>query len=255
MRYVSTSIALTLLLFSRSLAEPSPGPKTVYWESAHLAATKNRLQDADQGLQDALAKLRKNAALALTHGPYSVTQKQELPPSGDKHDYLSYSRYWWPNPDTPDGLPYVRHDGKTNVEMRSKGDRDQIGQLVDDLESLALAYYFFEEEKYANRACLLIRTWLLNPETKMNPHLRYGQAVPGRSEGRGVGILDTRGFIILLDCVALLSKSPSFSTADQQACSNGLPSILIGCGPANWAKRKALQKTITAAGTPLRLPA
>ena len=48
----------------------------------------------------------------MTAGPFSVVDKAILPPSGDRHDYLSIGPYWWPNPDTADGRPYVRRDGQ-----------------------------------------------------------------------------------------------------------------------------------------------
>ncbi|MEI9974387.1 MAG: alginate lyase family protein [Ignavibacteriota bacterium] len=44
----------------------------------------------------------------MARGPYSVVQKSRVPPSGDKHDYLSQAPYWWPDPAKPDGLPYIR---------------------------------------------------------------------------------------------------------------------------------------------------
>lgn len=36
-----------------------------------------------------------------------VTAQKLKAPSGNPHDYTSMGPYWWPNPDTPDGLPYV----------------------------------------------------------------------------------------------------------------------------------------------------
>jgi hypothetical protein len=51
----------------------------------------------------------------------------------------------------------------------------------------------------------------------MNPHLRYAQAVPGRNEGRGSGIIDTRHFIRVLDSVALLKEVGAWSDADHAA--------------------------------------
>jgi hypothetical protein len=140
-----------------------------------------------------------------------------MPPSGDKHDYLSYARYWWPNPDTPDGLPYIRRDGKTNEELLAKGDREPIGMFYDDLETLALAGYLLDEANSAEHGAMLVRTWFLDPATKMNPHLRYGQAVPGRNDGRGSGIIDTRHFIRVLDAVALLKETGAWTDADQAA--------------------------------------
>jgi hypothetical protein len=171
----------------------------------------------DPRYAEVLKRLRKNAEISRKRGPYSVMDKQETPPSGDKHDYLSYARYWWPNPDSPDGLPYIRRDGRTNDDLLARGDRVTIGKLYDDVETLALAGYLLDDARYAQHAALLVRTWFLDPETRMNPHLRYGQAVPGRNDGRGSGIIDTRHFIRVLDAVALLDRTAAWTDEDQAA--------------------------------------
>src|SRR5262249_30145341 len=114
---------------------------TAFWDGAHLASIRAGKLNNDTEIKATLRQLRKNADSALKRGPYSVIQKNEVATSGDKHDYLSYARYWWPNPDTPDGLPFVRRDGRTNSEALEKGDRTTIGQMYDDVETLALAGY------------------------------------------------------------------------------------------------------------------
>src|SRR5438046_1678932 len=40
----------------------------------------------------------------------TVMHKPQTAASGNKHDYLSLMLYYWPNPDTADGLPYVYRD-------------------------------------------------------------------------------------------------------------------------------------------------
>jgi hypothetical protein len=201
----------------RAADSNATAPHTVYWDGAHLAAIRAGQMNSDPRYTEVLERLRKNAEISRKRGPYSVMDKDDVPPSGDKHDYLSYARYWWPNPDTNDGLPYIRRDGRTNEELLAKGDREPIGKLYDDVETLALAGYLFNESLYSDHAALLMRTWFLNPATRMNPHLRYGQAVPGRNDGRGSGIIDTRYFIRVLDAVALLSRSDAWSDEDQAA--------------------------------------
>jgi hypothetical protein len=44
---------------------------------------------------------------------------------------------------------------------------------------LALAYRVTKEDRYAEHAGRLLRTWFLDEATRMNPHLRYAQAIPG----------------------------------------------------------------------------
>jgi len=31
-------------------------------------------------------------------GPFSVTDRRRVPPSGDKHDFFTLAPYWWPDP-------------------------------------------------------------------------------------------------------------------------------------------------------------
>jgi hypothetical protein len=189
----------------------------VYWDGAHLAALRAPNLQIDPRYREVFTRLRKNAEISRKRGPYSVMDKVDVPPSGDKHDYLSFARYWWPNPNTPTGLPYIRRDGKTNEDLLAKGDRMPIGKMYDDVETLTLAGYLLNDERYSNHAARLVRTWFIAPTTKMNPHLRYGQAVPGQKEGRGAGIIDTRYFIRILDSVALLKLTGAWSAQDQAA--------------------------------------
>jgi unsaturated chondroitin disaccharide hydrolase len=144
---------------------------------------------------------------------YSVTFKQGTAPSGDKHDYVSLGRYWWPNPDAPDGMPYIHKDGESNPEL-AKYDRNALGDMCADVNTLALAYYYSGEEKYAMKAVDLLKTWFLDIETRMNPHLEYAQFVPGRnkSKGRPEGLIDSYSFVEMLSSVQLLTPSASYTT-------------------------------------------
>jgi len=103
-------------------------PPTILISGEVLAESKMRIAKGDSGLKPALDKLIQEADAALPNGRYSVTNKEKLPPSGDKHDYASYSRYWWPDPNKADGLPYIRRDGETNPDSQStkKSDRPRI---------------------------------------------------------------------------------------------------------------------------------
>jgi hypothetical protein len=208
---------LPALSAARGADTPRTPPKTVIWDGAHLASLRGGEAKTNPRYSEVMKRLRKNAEISRKRGPYSVVDKHEVAPSGDKHDYLSYARYWWPNPDTPDGMPYIRHDGKTNKDLLNKGDRETIGMLYDDVETLALAGYLLNDDRYAKHAALLLRTWFLDPATKMNPNLRYGQAIPGRNDGRGSGIIDTRHFIRICDSVALLNETNAWSDTDQAA--------------------------------------
>ncbi|HYD53855.1 MAG TPA: alginate lyase family protein [Gemmatimonadaceae bacterium] len=190
-------------------------PTTLALRGEALAEAKLRLQQGDAALRPALDKLVEDADKALRAPLVAVTQKSTvLPPSGDKHDYFSLSPYWWPDSTKPNGLPYVRRDGVTNPESKRDLDQPRVARLGSTLQTLALAYYFTGEERYARRAAEQLRAWFLDPATRMNPHLRYAQLVRGIDRERGSGIIDTRWFIESVDASRLIHGSTHWTDAD-----------------------------------------
>lgn len=165
------------------------------------------LESGRDRLAPALNRLETDAETFVDAEPVSVLDKSETAPSEDPHDYLSQGDYWWPNPDTDDGLPYVRRDGKTNPEI-ADFDRPRLETMVERVETLSLAAHCFpsNRQRYADAALTHLRTWFLDEETRMNPHLEYGQRVPGRAEGRCYGIIDTRRLRRVTDAVAILAS-------------------------------------------------
>jgi hypothetical protein len=143
--------------------------------------------------------------------PASVMDKGMVASSGDKHDYMSQGPYWWPDPEKPDGLPYIRRDGEKNPEIDKFTDKQNLQQIISAVDALGMAYFFTEDEKYTEKATELIYTWFLDPATRMNPNLNFGQAIPGRTEGRGIGIIETRKFGYLLDGVTLIKTSEAWT--------------------------------------------
>ncbi|MEX1381790.1 alginate lyase family protein [Lutibacter sp.] len=188
-------------------------------DSSSLSKSKVLIENGTASEQTLAAykKLIQNADKLLTIKNPTVIDKTVLPPTRNKHDYLSLSRYWWPNPETADGLPWVRQDGNTNPETQTDAvDRKRLGFMGTGVWKLSLAYYFTNNEKYAQKAVSMIETWFLNPETLMNPHLEFAQSVPGNSNKRATGILDGRSIVMYVpDAINLLSKSNYWSENHQ----------------------------------------
>ncbi|MEX0929995.1 MAG: alginate lyase family protein [Balneolales bacterium] len=202
-------ITFLILLFTND-AKASEIPRLGGWNYDWMIQVKDKLDTGDQTFQPAYQKLIADAETALKKGVYSVTFKKMVPPSGSKNDYMSMGPYWWPDPEKSDGLPYIRRDGEVNPE-RDNLDRPQVGGLVNDVRTLTLAWFFSGQSEYAEKAAGLLRVWFLDPETLMNPHLKYGQSIPGRTEGRGIGIIDTRAFHVLVDAISVLETSNKLS--------------------------------------------
>lgn len=184
---------------------------------AVLAANREKLKSGDKTLKPALEQLLKAADKSLSFSPVSVMDKKDLPPSGNKHDYMSIAPYWWPDPKKPDGLPYIRKDGEVNPEVRNYTDKEYLTGLCEHIYQLSLAYYFSGKHAYADHAARLIRTWFIDTATRMNPNLNYGQAVKGVTEGRAEGLIDTRHYIFLIDGINLITGSKSWNAADRRS--------------------------------------
>jgi len=142
----------------------------------------------------------------------SVSEKSNAPPSGDKRDYFSVSRYWWPNPKTKDGLPWIRNDGKTNPDTKSDDfDAQRLRLVAKQMELLCIAYALSDDEAYAKRATSMLQTFFLDSKTGMRPNFRYSGSVPGVAEGRASGLIELRSITRVLSVIHVLEKSDSFS--------------------------------------------
>jgi len=188
----------------------------VVWNVKRLAESKARLATKDPDLLPAYEQLIKLADDALRFKPVSVMDKKDLPPSGDKHDYMSIGPYWWPDSSKADGLPYIRKDGEINPEVRNYLDKENLPRLCEHVFNLSLAYYFSNNEEYAKHASKLIKVWFLDTATAMKPNLEFGQAIKGITTGRAEGIIEVRHFIYLLEGVQLLRSSESFKEGKEK---------------------------------------
>jgi len=184
-------------------------------DPACLSQLRARVAEGDPSFDTAFKTLISNANLALTADPFSVTFKPQTPPSGTKHDYMSQARYWWPDPTTTDGLPYLSKDGQNNPEILKIPDHTSLDHMIVAVNHLSLAYYLTGDQHYATKAASLIRTWFLNPTTAMNPNMDYAQMIPGHTEVQGYGIIDSRELSRLIDDIGLLAGSSAWTTTDQ----------------------------------------
>ncbi len=182
-----------------------------------LLRVRSSLQSTSSPFTPAYKKLLRDAEKALEVDAVSVTEKEAVPPSGDKRDYMSLSRYWWPDPTKPNGLPYIRRDGETNPEVDKYPDWEKFGRMVSATSTLSLAAFLSGDETYARHAVRLIRAWFLDSTNGMNPNLQYAQAVPGRSDGRGSGVLDGRNTALIIDAAGMLRGTKSWTAEDDKA--------------------------------------
>ena len=193
-------------------------PKTLVIEGDALKRNYQLLSENDIDKKTALESLlNKVDKLVKEAKLYSVMDKKQVPPSGDKHDYMSTGPYWWPDPTKPDGLPYIKKDGQRNPEYYDITDSQELDKLEDNVLNLALAFYFTKDEKYAQFASKLIKTWFLDEATRQNPNLNFGQGIPGLNTGRGTGIIETRDVYRIIDAAILIQGTKNWTNQDHLA--------------------------------------
>ena len=202
---------LIFILLSPVILQAAEFPDTLFLRTSDLQRKKQLIHE-DALYKAAYEDLLQRADRTLGKPLYSVMSKTLTPDSGDKHDYMSFGPYWWPDPKKEDGLPFINRDGEVNPASRdSRSDRPKLSALTDELKILSMAYYLSEDDKYAERGAALINTWFLDKQTRMNPNLNYGQAIPGRTKGRGIGIIETRKLDKIVDALILFSGSKEFT--------------------------------------------
>jgi beta-glucosidase len=205
---------------------PAGPQRLLLGNSEHLAQVRESLRRGEPQFQQPLAALETDADRALRVAPVSVVDKPVTPPSGDKHDYMSQAPYWWPDPSKPDGRPYILRDGRRNPEIDRITDRANLGRLERTVSVLALAFYLTGQEQYAEHAVRLVRVWFLDPATRMNPHLQFGQGIPGIAAGRSAGIIETRFLPNIIDAMTLLHGSSALTVADEQGLKDWMRAYL-----------------------------
>src|SRR3989442_875517 len=201
-------------------------PSVFLLDARQVQLTRQRIRDSDKSLTAAWARLQREAQKALSEGPFSIVNKSVTPRSGDKHDYMTQAPYFWPDPKSPNGLPYIRRDGERNPEINKITDNRSLDQIEASDETLALAFYFKGDEAYAAKAVQLLRAFFLDPATRMNPNLQYAQFIPGVNTGRGIGLIETRGLTRVVDAIGLLAGSETLTGAHQRGLQGWFCKIL-----------------------------
>jgi len=167
----------------------------------------------------------------LNTPPVAITDNPTLRYLHDNRTYVSLACYWWPDPDTDDGLPYIRRDGEVNPETR--GDASDLPKLIDmtlRVEILTNAWLISGNEEFSQKAIEQIRTWFVNPDTAMRPHLEHAQMIKGLNRGRSYGVIDTWWLIRVIDAVPILKKSGYWTEETERELKNWFTHYL------NWLR-------------------
>ncbi|KAG0302534.1 hypothetical protein BGZ98_007416 [Dissophora globulifera] len=155
----------------------------------------------------AIALMVREADLALqSTDVYSVTNKNQTAPSNDIHDYLSLSKYYWPNKGKPNGLPYRRIDGHVNPEIETVRDYRLLRTMIREVHIMGMAYHFTGRREYAEKCAMRLKEWFLDEATYMNPNINYGSLRKGEKLGARTGVLDMFTIFRVFDALHYLQQ-------------------------------------------------
>ena len=158
------------------------------------------------------ARVLRDAQKYLADKPVTVTAAQSKRSTGGRNDFFSEGDYWWPDPKNPDG-PYIQRDGMTNPDNFVEH-RKFLMKLSVQAPALAAAWKLSKERRYADHAAAHLRAWFVDEATRMNPNLQYGQAIHGRSTGRGTGVIDTIHLVEVARAAPVVAESGALSKSD-----------------------------------------
>ncbi|RDX42880.1 chondroitin AC/alginate lyase [Lentinus brumalis] len=169
-------------------------------------------------------------------GPWSVMNKTYAPPTGNKHDYMSWAPYWWPDCSkvgnttelTPQEIwvtcPYVSRDGLFNPDGRTINDIGEFEDMANAILYNSLAWAINGSSVYSANVARFINTWFLAPDTAMTPNLAYGQMQrgPNGQNGTHTGILDLKCMAKVVSGILVLreGKAPEWTSDIDTALNN-----------------------------------
>lgn len=162
-----------------------------------------------------LAQLVREGEEALAAPIRCIADERAALSPGGPNDYYSNGDYWWPNPETEDGLPYVRRDGESNPG-NFHSHRLALRYMRTQVVRLAAAYRCTGDERYAVKAVRALAAFFVEERSRMNPHLLYAQAIPGVCTGRGIGIIDTLHLIDIPQAIQALDGSQALTLEIRQ---------------------------------------
>jgi alpha-glucosidase len=161
------------------------------------------------------ARVLKGANQYLKEAPVTITASRAARSAGGPHDYFSEGDYWWPDPKNPDG-PYIQRDGESNP-ANFDDHRKAMRRLSVQVPALVAAWTLTHDGRYSQHAAKHLRAWFVTPATRMNPNLRYSQAIHGVTTGRSIGIIDTIHLVEVARAVERLDGAPGWTPEDARA--------------------------------------
>ena len=132
---------------------------------------------------------------------------------GTPHDFYSEAENYWPDSSNPTGPFVVRASGPPNPDAFT-AHRDALLNFSICVPALTAAFVLTGESRYALQAITHLRAWFLDPATRMNPSLLYGQTIPPAKTGRPEGLVEAVHLAEVVQCIPFLTNSEALTAPD-----------------------------------------
>lgn len=186
-------------------------PETFLLNGRHVAELRQLNKNGMKPVAEHLQALSARADEISKEGPWSVVDKEDIPEGFDPHDYRSLAKYWWPNPDSSNGLPFIKRDGEVNPACYSaNNDLSRFIRFTESHFLLSLSASLNRNEAHWNKAYELLKVWFINPATRQTPHFNHAQEIHGQHSIRHPAVIESRRLIYVLEAIALLRLDNSF---------------------------------------------
>ena len=201
-------------------------PQLLMIDSAHVARVRDSLSRGETQFKHALAALEADANHALSCRP-SVRDGQGSHTAERRQTRLH----------EPGAVLVARpfagrtadrtsvKDGQRNPEIDRITDRENLGRLTDAVSTLHSPFISPTAKMYSHHAAQLVRVWFLDPADADEPRPAVRQGIPGVTEGRSAGIIETRFLPTIIDGVTLLASSSVWTAADHEAFKNWMRAL------------------------------
>ncbi|KAK0208599.1 chondroitin AC/alginate lyase [Desarmillaria ectypa] len=136
--------------------------------------------------------------------------------------------------------PYIIRDGQVNPDVRTLPGPGAINGISQNSINNALSFAFTGSPSYSRNFVDGLDYFYLNPESRMNPNMNYGQVArgPNSQNGTFTGILDARGHVKVANSITVMKalKNPDWTQDRDQGMMNWMSAYL------NWLKTSDIGK-------------
>ena len=132
---------------------------------------------------------------------------------GTPHDFYSEAEDYWPDSSNPTGPFVIRTSGPPNPDAFT-AHREALLNFSICVPALTAAFVLTGESRYALQAITHLRAWFLDPATRMNSSLLYGQTIPPAKTGRPDGLVEAVHLAEVVQCIPFLTNSEALTAPD-----------------------------------------